>query len=169
MIDGGSSLYSTLGVVDGGLSTAVNTDLVDGLLGEDPNYFVTGYIDEYYFVGIRQGQADLTVSSTLTARLPSPPFVDRTVYGTSTLSVQSQLSVDTTKLIDFTANLNSDSALTAIGTKFILIDDGASLSAETYLYGPTADVYAVGSIILAVPTNTPILRTVAVIIGDLNA
>jgi hypothetical protein len=64
------------------------------------------------------------------------------------------------------ANLTVDSTLQAEGTKFILIEDGATLSAETFLYGPTADVYAIGSIILA---PAPILRTRAVIVGDLNA
>ena len=63
------------------------------------------------------------------------------------------------------ANLTVDTALQAEGTKFILIDDSATLSAETFLYGPTADVTAIGSIILA---PAPILRTRAVIVGDLN-
>jgi hypothetical protein len=84
----------------------------------DTSYFVSGYIDDTYFVWERQGQANLIVDSTLQAN----------------------------------------------ATKFILVDDSATLSAETYLYGPTSDLQAVGSIILAVPQ----IRTRAVIVGDLN-
>lgn len=63
------------------------------------------------------------------------------------------------------AQLTSTTTLTVTATKTVFVND--NISVQSYLYGPTSSVNAIGTIILAVP-NPSTYRTRAVIIGDLN-
>jgi len=71
----------------------------------------------------------------------------------------------------FVIMAEADAELTSIvtfnvdATKTVFVND--NISAQSYLYGPTSSVNAIGTIILAVP-NPSTYRTRAVIVGDLN-